>query len=142
MASKSPLVLDANQEMEEIQSGDILELEGGIFNGAVIFNSYVTPPALAVNTNNWDITDLDAANICIFSSTSNISVTGIISSAQSQIIVFINEGAKNVTFINNSASSDPVNRFLMNGNFLMGGDQAASFAFDVINNRWRVAERV
>jgi hypothetical protein len=112
----------------------------GAFSGIVAYDSQITPATLAVDTHNYAPTDIGIANVVRVSSSSNIQLTGIIapSPVAGQILLMINIGGSNITLVNSSASSTATNRFLMNGNKTLQGNESVQLCYDKISLRWRV----
>jgi hypothetical protein len=111
-----------------------------VLDGALILNNSVT---VNINTNedNLLINGLSNTVLVRLNNTGNNDLTGIIPAdiTKSQMIILQNVGSGLIRLKNNSASSDPNNRFLIGVNTNLAQDEGITLVYDEIDNRWRKA---
>lgn len=98
---------------------------------------------ITANKNNWAIGTLDT--IHFVSSDAARDVTGIVPPSISDsdsfglmpILIFVNTGAQDIVFKDESASSDAANRFALKADITLAADGGVAFLYDRDNNRWR-----
>lgn len=112
----------------------------GSFNYAVYFNNIISPPQLLVDQNNYSPLGIDEANVIRINISGNRNITGIKAPIVllNKILLLINNSSTNLTLVNNSASSLPENRFLLNGSHILNGQESVMLMYDNVDLRWRI----
>ena len=104
--------------------------------------STITPPALTINTNDYNPTNGPQANIWRISSTGAVNVTGIGSSGlsgQTQWLTLINIGTQNISITNQDGLSTAGFRIITGtgGTIVLGADATMTLVYDPLTIRWR-----
>jgi len=123
------------------------ELSGNVeVKGSSIIAASATlsPASFAADQNNynptgWIVGGVVQKTILRLQSVGANSITGLVPSSPElgNTVIIINVGLSNMTISNNDSGSDPVNRFLMNGNTLLNPGETATFVRDTVIARWR-----
>jgi len=95
---------------------------------------------LSSNTNNLFVTGIESCNYLRINPTTNLNITGLtapIDPTQNQTIYFMNIGSSNITLKDNSPSSTPENRFLLDTDTVIVPNKGGILLYDQIDNRWR-----
>lgn len=127
------------------------------FQGNTLFNkgeesialsAVITPTILGANVNDYNPTSIQIASILRLSSSGAIQITGIVAPdapvanpTRWKFLYIVNISANNITLVDASASSLANNRFAMNGNTILNGNEGAIFFYDQTSLRWRCLGR-
>lgn len=112
-----------------------------LVNSSFNFSSPLYPAQITANQNDYNPAGLDTTNIIFLNSNGSINITGLTAPTvqDGRFIIIINNGTKNITLTDNSASSTAANRFNFNGNTLLNPNEGVIIVYDVLNSRWRSA---
>ena len=98
----------------------------------------ITPAAFTVQTDNFNPTGLDTAAVIRISSTTGVTLTGIVAQTDNPRIELINVGANDITLANASGSSTAGNRFVLNADLTLKANHSARLFYDETSVDWRV----
>jgi len=104
-----------------------------------LFSNIISPPSFSVNQNNYNPTGLEDAEVLRLTSSGPRQITGLVAPSPVRSVTkrLINIGGSNITIVNSSASSVADNRFLSNGNQILGSNEAFDIWYDTTSLRWR-----
>ena len=113
-------------------------MSAGNIEGAIFFNSPITPPPLTTaSVDNFDPDGLKDSNMMRISSTNGpgTQINGLKAppaspTVKNQIILIINIGTKKITLMDSVVSSDPENRFELGSNITINQNESAAIVYD------------
>ena len=96
------------------------------------------PTQIAATTNNWALDD--DYSFYLIDSDAARSVTGIDDGTNGRLAILTNDGSFDITFVNQSASSDAENRIITGtgADVILGAGATAAFLYDSTASRWRL----
>lgn len=118
--------------------------------GTLSFSSdaVLSPAAFAVDQDDYNPTGLIVSGefvktVLRLSSTGANSITGIVAPPAGKwtSLILMNVGSGNITLQNNDVGSVAANRFLMNGNTILAGEESVQIIYDQTSQRWREVAR-
>ena len=111
-----------------------------IFKAAMIADFVIEPPITVGTINDFAPIDLEFATTMYISSTNPANWHGLLAPVplRPQWMFIINSGTKNITAKPEAGTSQPNNRFDINGNISFGPNELGFVLYDVTRLRWRV----
>ena len=97
----------------------------------------LTPSTITSNQNNFNPPRLANASVLRLETDASRNITGLAQLENGQIMLILNIGLFDLVFIDESTSSDAVNRFALNGNFTLAASEGISLIYDLASTRWR-----
>lgn len=101
--------------------------------------SVLSPASLSGNQNNYNPTNGLAASIWRLTSSTSVTITGIIAGTNGQHLVLINVGTNLITVSHESGSSDAASRIVVGtgADAVLVGGGSLSLIYDTTTARWR-----
>jgi len=101
-------------------------------------DAVITPPALTGDTDDYSPTDFADAALVRMSSTTTVSITGLAAPSRFTVKYFVNVGSNIIKFLDEDTGSVAANRFAINADISMQGQEGVIAIYDTISARWRV----
>ena len=105
--------------------------------GDISLTGDISPTTLSANTDNWAPTGFSTASTIRMAATAAWNLTGIAAGADGRTILLHNISAYSIT-LKDDATSTAGNRFLLNGDYILGSDSSVMLQYDATSSRWRL----
>jgi hypothetical protein len=100
----------------------------------------IAPAQLVANTNDWNPAGLATASVIRFSTDASRNVTGLQGGSENRFIALHNIGAQPAVLKREDAASAAANRFKIDADITLLGDQSIILMYDATTARWRHVE--
>ena len=127
--------------MTNALSGAYVVVDGAIEIGddAVLAPTQITSNQNDYNPTGWVVGGEVQVSFLVLDADGNYNLTGLeapVPAKRMRVTIFNNSATQNLTFVNNSGSSDAENRFLSNGNVTLNEKEAIDFIYSPLELRW------
>lgn len=113
------------------------------------FDLVLSPASIGADQNNYNPLNIAYTGLLRLTSSTSVNITGIstvisgvttVVAAPGRVMNIHNTGANNITLVNESSSSNAVNRFSLRGSadYTLTPNKAASIQYDGGTSRWRL----
>lgn len=109
----------------------------GIGIGPFQLTGAISPAQLVANTNDWAPTGLENTSVIRFSTDASRNITGLTGGADGRIVVLHNVGSQPAVLKDEDANSAAGNRFGLDADVTLLGDQSITLQYDSTSSRWR-----
>jgi hypothetical protein len=143
------LATDATLSAERVLTAgaNVLLTDGGANNPITVdvgtqnvaFAGDISPAQITANQNDYNPTGLSTASTLRLNSDASRDITGLAGGADGRLLFVHNVGAFGLVLKDESVSSAAGNRFALNGDLTLAGDEGCALQYDSTSSRWRVA---
>ena len=140
MAVRTPLVVDASGQLEELPAGDTLPGGSGTISGPIVWNGTLTPATITGDLDDYSPTGFATANTLRLDTTLDIEITGFDSTGivDGQVFAVHNISTKKIKIKKNNNGSTASNRMQIKGDLTIEKDESFLMQYDSTSSRWRV----